>query len=103
MNIVKITGDNFKEEVLEAKTAVLVDFWATWCGPCQMQAPVLDEIAQERDDIKIGKVNVDEENALAMQFRITGIPTLAVFKDGKMIEKLVGLRTKDDILRAMDL
>ena len=83
MEIVKITKDNFKSEVLDSKVPVLVDFWATWCGPCQMQAPVLDEIAAENSGIKIGKINIDEEAELAEKEKIQVVPTFVLYKDGK--------------------
>ena len=94
-----------KAELDEAvKTGkVLVDFWATWCGPCRMQGPVLDEIAAESDAVKIGKVNVDEEQMLALKFGITSIPTLMLFKDGKEANKLVGLRSKEELKEILGL
>ncbi len=103
MDIVKITGDNFDKEVKEAKGKVLLDFWAAWCGPCQMQGPVLDEIAAEHDDIKIGKVNVAEEQALALRYGIASIPTLMVFRDGEVSDTLVGLRSKEELLKALGI
>lgn len=103
MDIVKITKDNFDNEVKEAKGSVLLDFWAAWCGPCQMQGPVLDEIAQEYDNVKIGKVNVDEEQALALHYGITSIPTLMVFKDGEVSDTLVGLRSKEEMLKVLGI
>ena len=103
MNIITITNDNFETEVLESKTPVLIDFWATWCGPCRMQGPVLDEIAAESDAVKIGKVNVDEEQMLALKFGITSIPTLMLFKDGKEANKLVGLCSKEELKEILGL
>ena len=103
MDIVKITKDNFDNEVKEAKGSVLLDFWAAWGGPCQMQGPVLDEIAQEYDNVKIGKVNVDEEQALALHYGITSIPTLMVFKDGEVSDTLVGLRSKEELLKVLGI
>ena len=103
MDIVKITKDNFDKEVKEGKGSVLLDFWAAWCGPCQMQGPVLDEIAQEYDNVKIGKVNVDEEQALALHYGITSIPTLMVFKDGEVSDTLVGLRSKEEMLKVLGI
>ena len=103
MDIVKITKDNFDKEVKEAKGSVHLDFWAAWCGPCQMQGPVLDEIAQEYDNVKIGKVNVDEEQALALHYGITSIPTLMVFKDGEVSDTLVGLRSKEELLKVLGI
>ncbi len=98
MSIVNITKKNFEEEVLKAEKPVLLDFWASWCGPCQMIAPVLVEIAAERHDIKVCKVNVDEENELAMQFGIASIPTLVVMKNGTVTNQMVGVRPKAQIL-----
>ena len=103
MNIITITNDNFEAEVLESKSPVLIDFWATWCGPCRMQSPVLDEIAAESDGVKIGKVNVDEEQILALKFGITSIPTLMLFKDGKEANKLVGLRSGEELKELLGL
>lgn len=103
MDILKINQDNFDKEVRSSTVPVLIDFWAAWCGPCKMQGPVLDEIANEYNDVKIGKINVDEEQMLAMEFGITSIPTLMVFKDGKAVETLVGLRSKEELVRTLGL
>lgn len=93
-----VTNDTFKAEVLEADKPVLVDFWATWCGPCKMVAPVVEAIAEENDDVKVCKVDVDEEGALAQQFGIMSIPSLLVFKGGELVERTVGVQPKDAIL-----
>ena len=98
MSVMTITKENFEAQVLDSKEPVLVDFWASWCGPCRMLSPVVDEIAGEREDIKVGKINVDEQMELAQQFRIVSIPTLVVMKDGQIANKAVGAMPKEDIL-----
>lgn len=99
---ITLTGTNFEQEVLHSDIPVLVDFWATWCGPCRMIAPVVAEIAEEKAGvIKVGKVNVDDEEALAIKYRIASIPTLLIFKGGEVVDKLVGYRAKADILKAL--
>ena len=94
-----ITKENFEVEVLKSDRTVLIDFWAPWCMPCRMLAPALEEIAEERSDIKVCKVNTDEQIDLAVKFGITSIPCLFIIKDGKVVERLEGLRPKEDILR----
>lgn len=93
-----ITKENFESEVLKSDKPVLVDFWAAWCGPCKMLSPVIDEIAEERSDIKVGKINVDEQPELASQFAVMSIPTLIVFKNGEIANKSIGVQPKDAIL-----
>lgn len=94
MAVLTITKDNFENEVLKSDIPVLVDFWASWCGPCRMMSPIVDQIAEEVTDCKVGKINVDEEGELAQQFGIMSIPTLLVFRDGKVANQSVGVRDK---------
>ena len=102
MSVITLTSNNFNEEVLNSSVPVLVDFWATWCGPCRMVSPIVDQIADERSDVKVGKVNVDEETDLAAKYGVMSIPTLMVFKDGKAVSTSVGARPKDDIEAMFD-
>ena len=98
MSVMNITKNNFQEEVINSEKPVLVDFWAEWCGPCRMMSPVVDEIAEERSDIKVGKINVDAQQELAAKFGIMSIPTLVVMKDGKIVNQSVGAGPKSRIL-----
>ena len=98
MSAININKDNFRNEVLDSEKPVLLDFWASWCGPCRMVSPIVDEIATERGDIKVGKVNVDEERELAGQFGVMSIPTLVVIKGGRVVNQMVGARPKSQIL-----
>ena len=99
MMLVKdMNKENFQEEVVQSDKPVLVDFWASWCGPCRMVSPIVDEIAQERPDVKVVKVNVDQEQELALQFGVMSIPTLVVMKNGKLANKTVGAKPKAQIL-----
>ena len=102
-NILTLTADNFTQEVIQSPVPVLVDFWAEWCGPCKMIAPILDELASEYDGkIKIGKVNIDNFNELATQYGIRAIPTLLIFKGGQIADQIVGLRSKRDFKAKLD-
>lgn len=98
MDILKVTNENFEEEVLKSKKPVLVDFYADWCGPCKMLSPIVDQVAEENEDIKVVKVNVDNNQDLAMKYQVMSIPTLVVIKDGKEINRSVGLIDKTQIL-----
>ena len=98
MEILEVTVENFDEKVLNSEKPVMLDFWATWCGPCRMLSPIVDEVAEERGDIKVGKVNVDEQPELAGQFDVMSIPTLLVFENGKLVNRAVGARPKSGVL-----
>ena len=103
MSVITITKDNFEAEVVGSDKPVLVDFWASWCGPCRMVSPLVDEIAEETTTAKVGKINVDEEPELAAQFGVMSIPTLMVFKDGKAVKTSVGAKPKDDIIEMLNV
>ena len=103
MSVLTLTNDNFKNEVLNSSQPVLVDFWASWCGPCRMVSPIVDEIAEESNGkFKVGKINVDEQPNLAAQFNVMSIPTLIVFKNGAPAQTSVGVRSKQDIRSMLD-
>lgn len=98
MSAINITKNNFEEEVMNSDKKVLLDFWASWCGPCRMIGPFVEEVAEERTDIKVGKINVDEEPELATKFGIMSIPTLVVVENGQVVNQMMGARPKRDIL-----
>jgi thioredoxin 1 len=98
-----VTTNNFQNEVIDAKEPVLIDFFANWCVPCKMLSPVIDELAQEMPSVKVVKVNVDEEPELAQKFQVMSIPTLVVMKDGKMVNKTIGVRPKDEIREMLEV
>ncbi|MBO5837861.1 MAG: thioredoxin [Oscillospiraceae bacterium] len=98
MSIIHVNKENFQQEVLQSDKPVLIDFWANWCGPCRMIAPIIEEIAQEREDIKVVKIDVDESQELAIQYQIMSIPTLLVVENGKVVNQSVGVKPKDKIL-----
>ena len=102
MEPITITTENFDAEVLHSEKPVLLDFWASWCGPCRMLSPIVDEVAEERSDVKVGKVNVDEQPDLAAQFGVMSIPTLLVFQNGRLVNQAVGARPKSGVLALLD-
>lgn len=102
MAVITVTKDNFQKEVLESEKPVLLDFWASWCGPCRMVSPIVDEIAEERSDIAVGKVNVDEQPELAGKFGVASIPTLVVLREGRIVRQSVGAMPKARILALLD-
>ena len=98
MAAIEITNENYEAEVLQSDKPVLLDFWASWCGPCQMLSPIVDEVAAEAGNVKVGKVNVDEEPALAAKFGVMSIPTLLVFENGKVVKQSIGYIEKDEVM-----
>lgn len=101
MAIIDLTKENFQAEITKSDKPVLIDFWAVWCGPCQMMAPILHELETEMPDVQIGKVNVDEQMDLARQFRVVSIPTLIIFKNGQEVQRMVGVTSKEELKDAL--
>lgn len=102
MSAINVTLESFENDVLKSDKPVLVDFWAAWCGPCKMLSPIMEEIADERQDIKVCKVNIDEEGELAMQYNVMSIPTIIAFRNGSVVKRTVGAQPKQDILSLID-
>lgn len=103
MSILKITNSNFEQEILKSDKTVLLDFWADWCGPCRMISPIIDDLANEATNAKICKINVDEEPELASRFNVMTIPTLAIIKDGKELQRSIGVKSKKELLEMLEL
>ena len=101
MAIIDLATENFQAEITKSDKTVLVDFWAVWCGPCQMMSPILHELETEMPDVQIGKVNVDEQMDLARQFRVVSIPTLIIFKNGQEVQRMVGVTSKEELMDAL--
>jgi len=101
LEVLKITDQNFEEEILSSETTAIIDFYADWCGPCKMMSPIIDEIAAENTDIKVGKVDVDENQELAMKYNVMSIPTIIIFKKGNVHKQFVGVTSKQDILLSL--
>lgn len=102
MNVLKITSNNFEKEVLNSDKTTIVDFYADWCGPCKMMAPIIDEIAEENNSVKVGKLNVDEAQDIAVKYNVMSIPTIIIFKDGKEYNRFVGVTSKGNILNVLN-
>lgn len=102
MSVLKFDRTNFATDVLQSDKPVFVDFWASWCGPCKMQSPIFDAVAEENDGVVFGKVNVDDEQEIAMAFNVSSIPTLILFKGGEPVARLVGLHSEDDLQEIID-
>ena len=102
MSVLKITNENFNEEVLNSDKITIVDFYADWCGPCKMMSPIIDKIAEENDNIKVGKLNVDEAQDIAVKYNVMSIPTIIIFKNGNEYKRFVGVTSKSDITNALN-
>lgn len=102
MSVLKITSQNFEDEVLSSDKTAIVDFYADWCGPCKMMTPIIDKIAEENDEIKVGKLNVDEAQNIAAKYDVMSIPTIIIFKNGAEVKRFVGVTSKDNILNALN-
>ena len=101
MSVLKITSDNFEKEVLNSDKTTIIDFYADWCGPCKMMSPIIDEIAEENDNVKVGKLNVDEAQNIAVKYNVMSIPTIIIFKNGKEDKRFVGVTSKGNILNSI--
>ena len=101
MSVLKITNENFEEEVLNSDRTAIIDFYADWCGPCKMMAPIIDKIAEENDSFKVGKLNVDEAGDIAMKYNVMSIPTIIVFRNGMEFKRFVGVTSKDNIINSI--
>ena len=101
MAIIDLTKENFQAEVTKSDKPVLVDFWAVWCGPCQMMAPIIHELAEEMPEVKVGKINVDEQMELARQYRVMSIPTMIIFRDGQEVKRIVSVTSKGELKDAL--
>lgn len=101
MSVIEITSENFEEEVINSDRTVIIDFWAEWCGPCQIMSPIIEEIAEEKTDLKVCKVNIDNEIEIATKYSIVAIPTIVIIKNGEVLDTLVGVREKEEILEAV--
>ena len=102
MSVITITNENFEQEVVNSSKPVLLDFWASWCGPCRMVSPIVDEIAEEHPEFKVGKVNVDEQPELAAKFQVMSIPSLFVYKEGEVVASSIGAKPKNQILAMLE-
>ena len=102
MNVLKITNNNFEKEVLNSDKTIIVDFYAEWCGPCKMMSPIIDKIAEENETVKVGKLNVDDAQDIAMKYNVMSIPTIIIFKNGTEFKRFVGVTSKSEILNALN-